>query len=101
VAANLAVSRSIYMYFRHGKNGTTNSSQSKSTGYPPRSGYINQTSFTRDPFDAAATVVTTSGRRHSLSKSEASDIPLEPGIHKKTSFAIREEYQQVHGRDQV
>jgi hypothetical protein len=93
IAANLAISRSIYRHFRHGKDETS-SSQSKSAGYTHRSGYINQNSFTHDPFEPGATVATASGRRHSIPKSESSDIPLEPGSHMTTSFAVREEYQQ-------
>jgi hypothetical protein len=37
-------------------------------------------------------VITSRVRRSSISKSEASDIPLEPGIFKKTAFTVQEEY---------
>jgi hypothetical protein len=90
IAANLALSRSIYLYFRRGKDGTS-SSAAKSAGYHQRSGYINQSSLRHDAFPPS-TVITSNGRRPSSSKSEASDIPLEPGIRKKTAFAVMEEY---------
>lgn len=88
----MALSRSVYKYLRYGKEGTS-SSQSRGATYPQRSGYINQTnSFTNDVFDPPSTVITAGGRRPSVSKSESSDIPLQPGIHMKTSFAVQEEY---------
>ena len=84
----------MYRYFRYGKDGTSSSQSRTAGGYSDRLGYTNQNSFIHDPFEAAATVATASGRRHSIPKSDSSDIPLEPGIHKKTSFAVREEYQE-------
>ncbi|KAK3360701.1 integral membrane protein [Lasiosphaeria hispida] len=98
IAANLALSRSVYMFFRYGEEGKR-SAHSKSSGYPQHSGYINQASFQHTPFQPASTVGTAVGRRPSLSRSESSDIPLEPGIHKKTGFAVLEEYpDNRHGR---
>lgn len=68
-------------------------SSSKSTGYHHHSGYINQSSLRNDPFAPASTVITSGGRRRpSVSRSESSDIPLEPGIHTKTAFVVQEEY---------
>ncbi len=83
----------MYVYFRYGKDGASGST-SKGSGYQ-HSGYINQSSLRRDPYSGPPeTVIASNGRRRpSLSKSEASDIPLEPtGIHTKTTFVVREEY---------
>ena len=97
IAANLALSRSVWMFFRYGEE-RKRTNNSKGSGYPQRSGYINQGSFNHTPFQQASTVGTAIGRP-SLSKSEASDIPLEPGIHMKTGFAVVEEYPgERHGR---
>ncbi len=99
IAANLALSRAAYVYFRHGKD-RGGSSAAKTTGYYQRSGYINQYSAGQDDAfgGVPSTIVTSSRRRASIPISESSDIPLEPGIHMKTSFVVVEEFPDDHHR---
>ncbi|KAK3349173.1 hypothetical protein B0T25DRAFT_458922 [Lasiosphaeria hispida] len=91
IAANLALSHSYYAYL-FGKGGVARSSRSRRAGYHPRSGYAYQSSLSHGGVEPPSTVITSRGRRPSISKSESSDIPLEPGIHKKTAFTVMEEY---------
>jgi len=88
IAANLALSHAYYSYLW--KSGNSTSTGPQKTGYHGRSGYINQPSFLRE--EPPEITITSGGRRNSVSRSEASDIPLEPGIHKKTAFTVTEEY---------
>jgi hypothetical protein len=90
IAANLALSRSIYVFFRYGKDGA-GSSQSRGSQYPSRSGYINQASLRGDKFEPPSTFVASNGSQRSVPKSESSDTPLKPGIHMKTEFIVMEE----------
>ncbi|KAI1077246.1 hypothetical protein F5B20DRAFT_552833 [Whalleya microplaca] len=100
LGANLAVSRSIYVYFRWGKDNLGSSTGHSGLGYrASRSGYINQSSQRREdlfPSTAKSKIISTNRRRPSLTQSEDSDIPLEPGvIHRRMDYSITEEHN--HG----
>lgn len=94
-AANLALSRQIYQYF------FPTETPSHDGSYFPRYASNHSRSNNRfsrklrDPngdlnLTAHDTFIESSRARPSLSKSEGSDIPLEPGIRKKTEFWISE-----------
>ena len=109
-AANLALSRQVYQYFfpsshQHSHPG----SYFPRYGYgssDPRSNYRFSRKL-RDPtggelsFAAQDTYVESSNVRPSLSKSDGSEIPLEPGIRKKTEFWISEGDGDVAGQGQA
>lgn len=90
IAANLALSHSYYVYFFGKEYG--GSAKPQGAGYYPRSGYSNQPDLSHG--EPAIITIISRRRRPSISKSESSDVPLEPGIHKKTTFAVAEEYPE-------
>ncbi|KAK0616402.1 hypothetical protein B0T14DRAFT_436022 [Immersiella caudata] len=90
IAANLALSRSIYVYLRYGRRGLSNPG-SKWTQYPSRSAYINKTNGDDDAFGAPSEQGRAEGRRNSVPRSESSDLPLRSGIRKTTDFIVLEE----------
>lgn len=84
-AANLALSRSIWVFLRHGKSdgggshatwsGRSGTGNSRSAGTGRRRGLFDT------EIGGSATVVAEDGRR-----SEGSDIPLEPGVQGRKEF---------------
>ncbi|KAK3385844.1 hypothetical protein B0H63DRAFT_188169 [Podospora didyma] len=95
IAANVALGRSIYRYFFGGD--LAGSTKGGSSNFRTRSTYINQPSFRGDLFEsgsefAAKASAGSGGRRPSNPESQSSDIPLEPGIHKKTEFVFTEHH---------
>ncbi|TDZ16139.1 hypothetical protein Cob_v011058 [Colletotrichum orbiculare MAFF 240422] len=86
IAANLALSRAIYLYFREG-------SGSKSRGRANTSGFgYADSGYRGDGFKVSSTFISSKLRRAtSKAPSSNSDIPLEPGIQKKTEFWWRED----------
>ncbi|KAL0935585.1 uncharacterized protein CTRU02_210176 [Colletotrichum truncatum] len=83
IAANLALSRSIWVHFFGSRdNQTLPGSTGRSN--PAGSGYVNS-KLRGDRFEVPSTMIR-SHRRGSETRSSNSDIPLEPGIQKKTEF---------------
>ncbi|KAB5522107.1 hypothetical protein GE09DRAFT_500810 [Coniochaeta sp. 2T2.1] len=92
-AANLALSLSIWGFIRHGKR-PENSQQRSASSKIPRSGHSfgkHTPSLRPDQFDSPTCVVTCRRDRQDSRISEGSDIPLEPGIQKKTEFWLVED----------
>lgn len=92
-SANLALSRSIWLFLRYGKRH--DDSQTRSTSSKtPRSGhsYGQSTPQLRpDGFESPRVVIACRGGRQLDSRrSEGSDVPLEPGIQKKMEFWLVE-----------
>ncbi|KAF4847965.1 hypothetical protein CGCSCA4_v005273 [Colletotrichum siamense] len=83
VAANLALSRSIWVHF-FGSNDAQAIPGSTGRSNPADSGYVNS-KLRGDQFEVPSTMVR-SRRRGSETLSSNSDIPLQPGIQKKTEF---------------
>ncbi|KAK4159945.1 hypothetical protein QBC43DRAFT_304145 [Cladorrhinum sp. PSN259] len=102
IAANLVLSRSIYMFLRYGKGGLSNSDQSRGSQYPSRLHYINQKDCADDAFEPPEPGTEGNERRPSIPKSDRSDVPLKTigGIHKTTELFILEEYPADTGRNQ-
>ncbi|CCF45183.1 hypothetical protein CH063_14348 [Colletotrichum higginsianum] len=91
IAGNLALSRSLWFYFFGEKPAPTYPSAYGNSSHPSRSAYHNNGSRLHgDNADAMDTYIR-SERRPSVSKSDHSDIPLEPGIQKRTEIWISEE----------
>ena len=91
--ANLALTRSVYGFIRHGK-GDWGSSQSHSSPCPLE--YIHR-SAVHDGSTAKQTTRTCC--RPSLPKSEDSDTPLGLGIQKRLELSVAEEQVvEEHGR---
>ncbi|KAF9872132.1 integral membrane protein [Colletotrichum karsti] len=87
IAANLALSRAIYLYFRQGS-----STASKSQTDPSAAGHVNTRGHIGDRFVMPSTTISTGLRRiPSETRSSDSDIPLEPRIQKRTDFWWRED----------
>ncbi|KAL0932729.1 uncharacterized protein CTRU02_211692 [Colletotrichum truncatum] len=93
IAGNLALSRSIYFFFfgekqppSHPSNYANSYANSQS-----RSAYLNSRLRGDQAGTSASDTYIHSDRRPSVSKSDHSDIPLEPGIQKRTEFWISEE----------
>ncbi|KZL80808.1 integral membrane protein [Colletotrichum incanum] len=85
-AANLALSRAIIVYFFQRKDGTIPTGRfGLSTN-----GYIHS-GLRSNRFEVSATMISSGKRRRSEARSSNSDIPLEPGIQKKTEFWWRED----------
>ena len=84
-AANLALSRYIYLYIRHGKN--SQNSQLSSSYANNRTQYGNNSALRPEGLEYQSTLIA-SGRVPSISKSDASEIPLKEGIRKKTEFWV-------------
>ncbi|KAK1676372.1 integral membrane protein [Colletotrichum godetiae] len=98
IAANLALSRSIYVHFF--SNGKAQQTLPGSTGRsnPLESGYLNS-KLRGDRFEVPSTMIGSPRRRGSETRSSDSDIPLEPGIQKKTEFWWTEDDEgQPRGR---
>ncbi|KAF6798147.1 integral membrane protein [Colletotrichum sojae] len=92
IAANLALSRSIFFYF-FGEKPPPSTPSNYANSYAnsqARSAYLNSR-LRGDATGGPADTYIHSDRRPSLSKSDHSDIPLEPGIQKRTEFWISEE----------
>ncbi|OBR08395.1 Integral membrane protein [Colletotrichum higginsianum IMI 349063] len=85
-AANIALSRAVYTYF------FSPSSESRPSDHsgPSSNGYFHS-GLRSDRFEIPATMVSSGRRRGSATRSSNSDIPLEPGIQKKTEFWWRED----------
>ncbi|TQN69528.1 hypothetical protein CSHISOI_06004 [Colletotrichum shisoi] len=85
-AANIALSRAVYTYF------FPPSSESRPSGHsgPSSNGYFHS-GLRSDRFEIPATMVSSGRRRGSATRSSNSDIPLEPGVQKKTAFWWRED----------
>lgn len=83
IAANLALSRSIWVHF-FGSNDSHAIPGSTGRSNPTESGYVNS-KLRGDQFEVPSTMVR-SRRRGSETRSSNSDIPLQPGIQKKTEF---------------
>lgn len=98
MAANLALSRQIYQFLR--PNAVMTHDGSYFPRYGTRDGEHSRSAqqFSRklrDPAGSLAlaghdTCIESERQRPSISKSEGSEIPLEPGIRKKTEFWISE-----------
>ncbi|KZL85847.1 integral membrane protein [Colletotrichum incanum] len=89
IAGNLALSRSLWFYFFGEKQVPTYPSAYGQSSHRSRSAY-NNSRLHGDNADAMDTYIR-SERRPSVSKSDHSDIPLEPGIQKRTEIWISEE----------
>ncbi|KAF4784574.1 integral membrane protein [Colletotrichum scovillei] len=85
IAANLALSRSIYVHFFN--NGRTQQTLPATTDRcdPLQSGYLSS-KLRGDRFDLPSTMIRSPRRRGSETRSSDSDIPLKSGIQKKTEF---------------
>ncbi|KAK1709752.1 uncharacterized protein BDZ83DRAFT_591781 [Colletotrichum acutatum] len=85
IAANLALSRSIYVYFLG--NGDAQQTLPGSTGRcdPLQSGYLDS-NLRGDRFEVPSTMIGSPRRRGSETRSSDSDILLKLGIQKKTEF---------------
>ncbi|TKW54691.1 hypothetical protein CTA1_5615 [Colletotrichum tanaceti] len=79
-AANIALSRAVYTYFF----------PSSSDSRPSGNGYFHS-GLRSDRFEIPATMVSSGRLQGSAARSSNSDIPLEPGIQKKTEFWRRED----------
>ncbi|TDZ16032.1 hypothetical protein Cob_v011111 [Colletotrichum orbiculare MAFF 240422] len=90
-AANLSLSRSIWFFFFGEKTPPTQPSAyaNSNVNSQSRSAYLN--SRLRGDNTGPSDAYIRSERRPSVSKSDHSDIPLEPGIQKRTEFWISEE----------
>ncbi|KAF3798402.1 hypothetical protein GCG54_00015725 [Colletotrichum gloeosporioides] len=89
VAANLALSRAIYLYFRGQREAST-----KDRSHPSSSAYVNS-GGRRDLFNFPSTLISSSGRHQpSEARSSNSDIPLEPG---KLRSADARSYEDAPG----
>ncbi|KAK2040932.1 hypothetical protein LZ31DRAFT_578018 [Colletotrichum somersetense] len=90
IAGNLALSRSLWFYFFGEKEVPTyTSGYANSSSYRSRSAY-HTSRLHGDNTDAMDTYIC-SERRPSVTKSDHSDIPLEPGIQKRTEIWVSEE----------
>ncbi|KAK2016094.1 hypothetical protein LZ32DRAFT_626466 [Colletotrichum eremochloae] len=90
IAGNLSISRSLWFYFFGEKEVPTYASAyANSSTHRSRSVYQGSR-LHGDNTDAMDTYIR-SERRPSMTKSESSDIPLEPGIQKRTEIWISEE----------
>ncbi|KAK1569944.1 uncharacterized protein LY79DRAFT_674344 [Colletotrichum navitas] len=90
IAGNLAIARSLWFYFFGEKEVPTYvSAYAKSSSHRSRSAY-NGSRLHGDNTDAMDTYIR-SERRPSVTKSDHSDIPLEPGIQKRTEIWVSEE----------
>ncbi|KAI3539887.1 hypothetical protein CSPX01_08594 [Colletotrichum filicis] len=97
IAGNLALSRSLWFYFFGEKQlPSSHPSAYGNSSHRSRSAYNNGSRLHGDN-GGTTDIFIRSGRRPSLSKSDHSDIPLEPGIQKRTEFWISEE--DVDGND--
>ncbi|KAJ0161542.1 hypothetical protein CTA2_6049 [Colletotrichum tanaceti] len=91
IAGNLALSRSMWFYFFGEKPAPTYPSAYGNSSHPSRSAaYRHGSRLHGENADAMDTYIR-SERRPSVSKSDHSDIPLEPGIQKRTDIWISEE----------
>ncbi|KAF9869973.1 integral membrane protein [Colletotrichum karsti] len=84
IAANLALSRSIWVHFFGSSDSHAIPGGSTGLSNPSESGYLNS-KLRGDRFEVPSTMIR-SRRRNSETRSSNSDIPLEPGIQKKTEF---------------
>lgn len=95
-AANLALSLSIWGFIRHGKRPEGSQSRSANSN-TPRSGHSfgkHTASLRPDQVDLPTCIISSRRDRQkdsSRPRSEGSDIPLEPGIQKKTEFWLVED----------
>ncbi|KAF6794285.1 integral membrane protein [Colletotrichum sojae] len=88
IAANLALARSVWAHFFGSGGGGGAHAIPGSTGRtnPSESGYLNS-KLRGDRFEVPATMIRSSrSRGGSDTRGSDSDIPLEPGIQKKTEF---------------
>ncbi|KAK1528563.1 uncharacterized protein CCOS01_06397 [Colletotrichum costaricense] len=85
IAANLALTRSIYVHFF--SNSTAQQTLPGSTGRcdPLQSEYLSS-KLRGDRFEVASTMIGSPRRRGSETRSSDSEIPLKSGIQKKTEF---------------
>ncbi|KAK1706712.1 integral membrane protein [Colletotrichum lupini] len=85
IAANLALTRSIYVHFF--SNGTAQQTLPESTGRcdPLQSEYLSS-KLRGDRFEVPSTMIGSPCRRGSETRSSDSEIPLRSGIQKKTEF---------------
>ncbi|KAK7446601.1 hypothetical protein Landi51_07548 [Colletotrichum acutatum] len=91
IAGNLALSRSLWFYFFGEKQlPSSHPSAYGNSSHRSRTAYNNGSRLHGDNGGNTDTFIR-SERRPSLSKSDHSDIPLEPGIQKRTEFWILEE----------
>lgn len=99
IAANLALSPSIYSHFFGSGKAQRTLPGSTDRSNPTESGYL--TSKLRcDRFEVPSTMIRSPRRRGSETRSQNSDIPLEPGIQKKTEFWWTED-ETDEGRQRV
>lgn len=92
IATNLALSLSIYNFFRYGQASHPGWSQSSNSKYLSRTGYINEATLRGDTFEPPEILVGAGRRPGSTSKSESSQGPMDSGnIYKKTEFIVLEE----------
>ncbi|KEZ45125.1 hypothetical protein SAPIO_CDS2562 [Scedosporium apiospermum] len=103
IAANLALSRQIYLYFFRGETtphdtnyGNRNQYLRSSFSNGPRSAHRTDNLRGDKVMDRAATLIE-GRRRPSVSRSDGSEVELEAGIRKKTEFWISEEENESHG----
>ncbi|RDL41219.1 Integral membrane protein [Venustampulla echinocandica] len=98
IAANVALSHSIYVYFFGDKSKCPDNSQYSSPYHFPhsRSG-ANHGKLRGDNFEVVPTVIEAGNRRPSESRSSNSDIPMVAGIRKKTEFWMSEEDAVLRG----
>lgn len=89
IAANAALSRQIYVHFFGEEKEPINYSSYAINSHPSRSAYL-ESRLRGDNAGRPETYIHTD-RRLSNAKSDNSDIPLEPGIQKRTDFWISEQ----------
>ena len=87
IAANLALSRSVWIFFRGDRTTSSPGASSYLSTLPSRSGFTGK--LRGDRYTTTSTIVE-SRPRPSIAHSGTSDIPLEPGIKKKTEFWLSE-----------
>ncbi|KAJ0303801.1 hypothetical protein COL516b_006240 [Colletotrichum fioriniae] len=85
IAANLALSRSIYVHFFSNSNAQQTLPGSTVRCDPLQSVYLNS-KLRGDRFEVPSTMIGSPRRRGSETRSLDSDIPLKLGIQKKTEF---------------
>lgn len=88
IAANLALSRFIYLYFFPSNDPATNASYTKDKSFRSTDQY--------SKFDSHTIVVAGTPREPSINSGKDSDIPLEPRIHKTTEVSWHVEKGNAH-----